>query len=78
MIFRKKDDQLRIMAKAANNLSLGISMVVAMVLGVFIGKALAYIYKPLFWFGVFLGIAAAALNVYKAYKSQVKMWEKEQ
>lgn len=63
--------------KAANSLSLGISMVVAIIIGIFLGKALACLYPPLFWFGVFLGVCAAILNVYKAYKLQVKMWDEE-
>lgn len=63
--------------KAADGLSLGISMVVA----VFIGVGIGYLLKNLllilgfFWLGVFWGISAAILNVYKAYKVQVKSYE---
>ncbi|ASM34770.1 arginine biosynthesis bifunctional protein ArgJ [Campylobacter sputorum subsp. bubulus] len=59
--------------KGANALSLGISMVVA----VFLGIGLGYLLKKftgigfLFWIGVGFGIIAAILNVYKAYKTQL-------
>jgi hypothetical protein len=58
----------------AEQLSLGISMVVAVVigtgLGYFVKKATNF--TPALWIGLAFGIAAAILNVYKAYKSQVK------
>jgi F0F1-type ATP synthase assembly protein I len=59
---------------AADGLSLGISMVVAVLLGVGIGYGLRKLfgYDWLFWLGVFWGIAAAILNVYKAYAKQKK------
>ena len=63
--------------EAADGLSLGISMVVAVLMGVGIG----YVLKKyigigwLFWLGVFIGVAAAILNVYKAYKAQVASYE---
>jgi len=63
--------------EAADSLSLGISMVVAVVMGVGIG----YLLKSmtgiawLFWIGVAIGIAAAILNVYKAYSKQYKAYE---
>ena len=62
--------------EAADNLSLGISMVVAMVMGVGIGlllKSLTGIGWTL-WIGVGIGIAAAILNVFKAYKKQQEMY----
>jgi F0F1-type ATP synthase assembly protein I len=57
---------------AADGLSLGISMVVAVLLGVALGIGMKKLfgYDWLFWLGVFWGIAAAVLNVYKAYKKQ--------
>ena len=60
--------------KAADSLSLGISMVVAVLLGVGLGILLSrYFNMPfLLWVGIFIGIAAAFLNVYKAYKEQMK------
>jgi len=56
----------------ANDLSLGISMVVAVLLGIGMGYVLRkwFGYEWLFWFGVFIGVSAAFLNVYKAYKKQ--------
>ena len=58
----------------AEQLSLGISMVVAVV----IGTGLGYLVKKAtnftlaLWIGFAIGIAAAILNVYKAYKAQIK------
>jgi F0F1-type ATP synthase assembly protein I len=63
--------------EAADSLSLGISMVVAVLIGVGIGwllKNLTGAYWT-FWIGVFIGIAAAILNVYKAYSKQYKEFE---
>lgn len=63
--------------EAADHLSLGISMVVAVAMGVGIG----YMLKKytgiawLFWIGVFIGVAAAILNVYKAYSKQYKEFQ---
>lgn len=63
--------------EAADHLSLGISMVVAVIMGVGIG----YLLKNLtgvtwtLWIGVFIGIAAAILNVFKAYKAQQKVYD---
>ena len=62
--------------EAADNLSLGISIVVAIVMGVGIGfllKNLTGVTWTL-WIGVFIGIAAAILNVFKAYKKQQEMY----
>lgn len=63
--------------QAADSLSLGISMVIAVLIGVGIGYLLR-IYTGifwLFWIGVAIGVAAAILNVYKAYKVQVASYE---
>ena len=63
--------------EAADSLSLGISMVVAVILGVGIG----YLLKSMtgigwtLWIGVFIGIAAAFLNVFKAYTQQKEMYD---
>ena len=63
--------------EAADHLSLGISMVVAVAMGVGIG----YLLRSwtgigwLFWVGIFIGRAAAFLNVYKAYSKQLKEFE---
>jgi len=57
-------------AKALSGLSLGISMVVAVFIGIGIGYGLKNLtgIAWLFWLGVFWGVSAAILNVYKAYK----------
>lgn len=59
-------------------LSLGISIIVALLLGVGIGVLLQKLFGVfwVFWIGVFWGVCAAILNVYKAYKAQVKEFEK--
>jgi F0F1-type ATP synthase assembly protein I len=56
--------------EGANKLSLGISMVVAILIGVGIGKVMENLFglRWLFWLGVFWGISAAGLNIYKMYK----------
>lgn len=63
--------------KALDNLSLGISMVAAVVIGFAIGYALKSFFEQdwLLWLGVFWGIAAAGLNIHKAYKRAQKEFE---
>jgi len=63
--------------EAADSLSLGISMVVAVVMGVGIGYLLRSLTGIgwLFWVGVFIGLAAAVLNVFKAYEKQRQDYE---
>lgn len=63
--------------EAADHLSLGISMVVAVAMGVGIGYLLRSLTGIgwLFWVGIFIGVAAAFLNVYKAYSKQLKEFE---
>lgn len=60
--------------EAADSLSLGISMVVAVLMGVGIGWLLKSLtgLSWTFFIGVFIGVAAAILNVYKAYSKQYK------
>lgn len=57
---------------AYSNATLGISMVLAVLIGVGIGYGLESLFgaRWLFWLGVIWGICAAILNVYKAYKRQ--------
>jgi len=66
------EPKLKKIVGAADDLSLGISIVVAVLIGVGIGLGLKHLigYDWLFWLGVFWGIAAAFLNVYKAYAKQ--------
>jgi len=63
--------------EGAEQLSLGISMVVAVLIGVGIGLLLSrWFHTPwLLWVGVFWGVSAAILNVYKAYKKNVASWD---
>ena len=60
--------------QALDNMSLGISIVVAIILGVGVGLLLKEWtgYTWTLWIGVFWGIAAAVLNVYKAYSKAKK------
>ncbi|MDO9266129.1 MAG: AtpZ/AtpI family protein [Sulfurimonas sp.] len=73
----QKAPRIKPIIEAADNLSLGISMVVAVLMGVGIGILLKNItgYGWTLWIGVFIGIAAAVLNVYKAYSKQYKEYE---
>jgi len=69
-----EEPKLKKIVVAADGLSLGISMVVAVLLGVGLGLLMKNIFEIpwLFWVGVFWGVAAAILNVYKAYERQKK------
>lgn len=65
------------LVKSANYLSLGISIVVAIFLGSFIGY-LAYKKSGMqlfLWIGVFIGIAAAFMNIYKIYKISIRNFD---
>ena len=70
----EEEPKLKKIVVAADGLSLGISMVVAVLLGVGLGLLMKNIFEVswLFWLGVFWGVAAAILNVYKAYQKQKK------
>ena len=73
----ERKPRIKPVIEAADSLSLGISMVVAVIMGVGIGwllKSLTGIGWTL-WIGVAIGIAAAILNVYKAYAKQYKAYE---
>jgi F0F1-type ATP synthase assembly protein I len=63
--------------EGVDQLSLGISMVVAVIFGVGVGLGLKHLfgYGWLLWLGVFWGVAAAGLNVYKAYQKQVQSYD---
>ena len=75
---QERKPRIKPIVEAVDSLSLGISMVVAVLLGVGIGWLLKRWTDIawLFWIGVFIGIAAAILNVYKAYSKQYKAFEK--
>ena len=66
--------KLKFSAEAFGGLSLGISIVVAVLMGIGIGYLLESFTNIgwLFWLGVIWGVAAAILNVYKAYKSLLR------
>ncbi len=74
----QKEPKYKKVIEAADGLSLGISVVVAILLGVAIGYGLKklFSYEWLFWLGVFWGVGAAILNIYKAYKKQKKELDK--
>jgi F0F1-type ATP synthase assembly protein I len=71
---QKEEPKFKPIVEGANKLSLGISIVVAVLLGVGIGKLLQNLfgYDWLLWVGVFWGVAAAGLNIYKMYKEVKK------
>ena len=60
--------------EGAEQLSLGISIVVAVLLGVGAGIAMKKLFGIgwLFWLGLFWGIGGAVSNIYKADKKQKK------
>jgi len=73
----ERKPRIKPVIEAADSLSLGISMVVAVLMGVGIGwliKSLSGVAWT-FWIGVFIGVAAAILNVYKAYSKQYREFE---
>ncbi len=73
----ERKPRIKPIIEAADSLSLGISLVVAVVMGFGIGWLLRSLTGIgwLFWVGIAIGIAAAILNVYKAYSKQYKSYE---
>ena len=73
----ERKPRIKPIIEAADSLSLGISMVVAVVMGVGIGWLLKSLTGTTwtFWIGVGIGIGGAILNVYKAYSKQYKSYE---
>ncbi len=69
---QKEEPKLKKVVEAADGLSLGIAIVVAVLIGVAIGLGLQKLTGAMWtlWIGVFIGVAAAILNVYKAYDKQ--------
>ncbi len=72
-----KQPKYRKIIEGAEALSLGISIVVAILIGVGLGLWMKSIFHQawLLWLGVFWGVAAAILNIYKAYQKQKKELE---
>ncbi|MHB0994206.1 MAG: AtpZ/AtpI family protein [Sulfurovum sp.] len=70
----QEEPRFKKVVDAADGLSLGISMVVAVLIGVGIGLGLQNLTSAgwTLWIGVFIGVGAAILNVYKAYAKQKK------
>jgi len=68
----KEEPKFKRLVDAADGLSLGISMVVAVLMGVAIGFGLQKLTGATWtlWIGVFIGVGAAISNVYKAYVKQ--------
>ena len=73
----KKVPKHRDKLEALDNLSLGISIVAAIAIGFGIGYGLKSWtgYAWTLWLGIFWGVAAAGLNIYKAYKRAQKQYE---
>ena len=71
---KEEEPKLKKVVEGADSLSLGISMVVAVLIGVAIGLGLRNLTGASWtlWIGVFIGIGASILNVYKAYQKQKK------
>ena len=62
--------------EGADGLSLGVSIVVAVLIGTGAGMLMksSLGHDWLLWVGVFWGVGGAILNVYKAYKKQVEAY----
>ena len=73
----QKSKKINTAIKAADSLSLGISIVVAVLIGFGIGWGLKELTGSNWGLvvGIFIGVGAAINNIYKAYKSQVKSYE---
>jgi len=71
---KNEEPKFKKVVDAADGLSLGISMVVAVLIGIGIGLLLKLWTGVAWslWIGVFIGIGAAVNNVYIAYKKQKK------
>ncbi len=73
----EKPPKYRKIIEGAEALSLGVSVVVAILIGVGLGLWMKSMfgYSWLLWLGVFWGVGAAILNIYKAYQKQKKELE---
>ncbi len=75
---KKKKPKYGKIIEGAEQLSLGISIVVAILIGVWLGYMMKKLfgYEWLFWLGVFWGVGGAVMNIYIAYKKQKKELDK--
>lgn len=73
----ERKPRIKPVIEGVDSLSLGVSMVVAVLMGVGIGIGLQKLFDVqwVLWIGVFIGVSAAVLNVYKAYKKQIREFE---
>ncbi len=73
----RKPTKATSLAKAADSLSLGISIVVAVLIGFGLGYGMKYLTGSNWALGVgiFIGVAAAINNVYKAYREQQRSYD---
>ena len=72
-----KSPRIKPIIEGVDSLSLGVSIVVAILMGVGIGIGLQKLFDVqwVLWIGIFIGVAAAGLNIFKAYKKQMKEFE---
>jgi len=72
-----KSPRIKPIVEGVDSLSLGLSIVVAILMGVGIGFGLQKLFEVqwVMFIGVFIGVAAAILNIFKAYKKQMKEFE---
>ncbi len=63
--------------EGVDSLSLGVSVVLAILMGIGLGMLMKSLigFDWLLWLGVFWGISAAILNIYRAYKKQVASYD---
>ena len=74
---KDKSPRIKPIIEGVDSLSLGVSMVVAILMGVGIGLGLQKLFDVqwVLWIGVFIGVSAAGLNIFKAYKKQMFEFE---
>lgn len=73
----EKKPRIKPIIEGVDSLSLGLSIVIAILMGVGIGFGLQKLFDVqwVMFIGVFIGVAAAILNIFKAYKKQIKEFE---
>lgn len=68
----ENDPKLKKVVEGANDLSLGISIVVAILIGIALGIGLQKLFgvRWVIWIGVVIGVGAALRNIQIAYRKQ--------